>query len=468
MYLKTGVSIEVKRYVLIGIVVVLLISAGILGYTLYSNVNRVLNTDRIYKGVYIENTHVGGLTKTEAHRLLESTYLEPLKNKKIEVEIDGEKHLLSYASLDVKMNISEAVEKAYLIGRKGNISKRFREIKRVYENPVMIRLEFYYNEGKLKAFVDELFKKYYKSPVNASIKKTENKFIITPEKLGRKLDYNGLINELKSMIENQKEGKVKAKFVQIMPRITEEKLSRIKEVIGSFTTKFDSSNRPRSENIKIAASKINGSLIMPGEIFSLSKAIGPVTVENGFKIAKVIVNNEFVDGVGGGLCQIATTLYNAVLMAQLKVVERVPHSALISYVPPGRDATIASGSIDFKFKNITSVPVYLEAYTFQNTVTVNLYGENIHKGEVVKFESEILERVPYKKIYKNDPTLPKGVQKLSNKPQGGLKVKTYMLIYRNGKLKEKKLLSIDYYKPVNAIILVGTKEDATVNSSVYN
>lgn len=457
-----------KKYILIGIVVVLLVVAGILGYTLYSNVKQVLDTDRIYKGIYIENTPVGGLTRTEAYELLENTYLEPLRSKKIEVEVDKKKYKLDYASLDIRMNIGEAIEQAYSIGRKGNISSRFREIKRVYDHPVVIRLKFEYDEGKLKEFVDGLFKKYYESPVNASIRKVGNQFVITPEKLGRKVDYNDLINKLKDMIKNKKEGKVRAKFVQIVPRITKSELSKIKEVIGSFTTKFDASNRARSENIGIAARKINGSLIMPGEVFSLSKAIGPVTVENGFKIAKVIVNNEFVDGVGGGLCQIATTMYNAVLMAQLKVVERVPHSALISYVPPGRDATIASGSIDFKFKNTTNAPIYLESYTTQNTVTVNLYGESSHRGETIEFESEVLEKVPYKKVYKNDPSLPKGVQKLSNKPQNGLKVKTYMLIYKDGKLKEKKLLSVDYYKPVNAIILVGTKENTTVNSSVYN
>ncbi|WAM30932.1 VanW family protein [Caldicellulosiruptor naganoensis] len=457
-----------KRYILVGIIVVLLVLSVVLGYMLYSNVKQVLETDRIYKGVYIENTHVGGLTKTEAYELLESTYLDPLKNKKVEVEVNGESYLLNYSSLNIRMNIGEAVEQAYSIGRKGNISTRFREIKRVYDHPVVIRLKFEYDEGKLKEFVDGLFDKYYKSPVNATIKKVGNEFVITPEKMGRKLDYDDLINKLKDMIKKQKEGKVRAKFVQITPRITKSTLSKIKEVIGSFTTKFDASNVPRSKNIRIAAKKINGSLIMPGEVFSLSKAIGPVTVENGFKIAKVIVNNEFVDGVGGGLCQIATTMYNAVLMAQLKVVERAPHSALISYVPPGRDATIASGSIDFKFKNTTNAPIYLESYTSQNTVTVNLYGENTHKDEVVKFESEILEKVPYKKVYKNDPNLPKGVQRLSNKPQNGLKVKTYMLIYKDGKLKEKKLLSIDYYKPVNAIILVGTKENSTVTSSIYN
>ncbi|WAM33139.1 VanW family protein [Caldicellulosiruptor morganii] len=457
-----------KRYILTGIVAVLLILSAVLGYMLYNNVKKVLETDRIYKGVYIENVHVGGLTKKEAYELLESTFLEPLKNKKIEVKVGDKSYQLNYSSLNIQMNIVQAIEQAYSIGRKGDIFARFREIKRTYEHPVVIRLRFEYDEGKLKEFVDDLFDRYYQSPVNATIKKAGDRFVITPEKIGRKLDYSGLLNKLKEMVKNQQEGEIEAKFIQITPRITKSMLSKIKEIIGSFTTRFDASNRPRSENIRVAAKKINGNLVMPGEVFSLSKAIGPVTVENGFKIAKVIVNNEFVDGVGGGLCQIATTLYNAVLLAQLKVVERVPHSALISYVPPGRDATIASGSIDFKFKNTTSAPVYIESYASQNTVTVNLYGENSHKNEVVKFESEILERVPYKKIYKNDPNLPKGVQKLSNKPQDGLKVKTYMLVYENGRLKEKKLLSIDYYKPVNAIILVGTKENTTVTSSVYN
>ena len=148
-----------RRYVLIGIVVALLVLAGILGYTLYSNVKQVLNTDRIYKGIYIENTPVGGLTRAEAYELLENTYLEPLRSKKIEVEVDGNEYKLDYASLDIKINIGEAIEQAYSIGRKGNISRRFREIRRVYDHPVVIRLKFEYNEGKLKEFVDELFSK---------------------------------------------------------------------------------------------------------------------------------------------------------------------------------------------------------------------------------------------------------------------------------------------------------------------
>lgn len=456
-----------RRYILIGIVVVLLIASTVLGYTLYNNVTKILDTDRIYKGVYVEGVHLGGLTTEQALELLKKTYFEPLQNKKIEVIVEDKSYFLEYSSLGIKMDIDKAVEKAYSIGRKGNLATRFKEIKKVYENPVIIRLSFEYDQDKLKKFVDELFNTHYQSPVNASIKKVGDQFVITSERVGKKLDYAYLLNKLKDMIKNKQEGKVYARFLKVIPRITASELSKIKEIIGSFTTKFDSSNVARSENIRVAAQKINGSLVMPGEVFSLSKAIGPVTVENGFKIAKVIVNNEFVDGVGGGLCQIATTLYNAVLMAQLKVVERAPHSALISYVPPGRDATIASGSIDFKFKNTTSAPIYVESYTSQNTVTVNLYGKNNHKGEVVKFESEVIERVPYKKVYKNDPTLPQGVEKLSNKPQNGLKVKTYMLVYKDGKLIEKKLLSYDYYKPVNAVILVGTKAKETVSSSVY-
>ena len=446
----------------------LLIASTVLGYTLYNNVTKVLDTDRIYKGVYVEGVHLGGLTTEQALELLKKTYFEPLQNKKIEVIVEGKSYFLEYSSLGIKMDIDNAVEKAYSIGRKGNLATRFKEIKKVYENPVIIRLNFEYDQDKLKKFIDELFNTHYQSPVNASIKKVGDQFVITSERVGKKLDYAYLLNKLKDMIKNKQEGKVYARFLKVMPRITASELSKIKEIIGSFTTKFDSSNVARSENIRVAAQKINGSLVMPGEVFSLSKAIGPVTVENGFKIAKVIVNNEFVDGVGGGLCQIATTMYNAVLMAQLKVVERAPHSALISYVPPGRDATIASGSIDFKFKNTTSAPIYVESYTSQNTVTVNLYGKNNHKGEVVKFESEVIERVPYKKVYKNDPTLPQGVEKLSNKPQNGLKVKTYMLVYKDGKLIERKLLSYDYYKPVNAVILVGTKAKETVSSSVYD
>lgn len=473
-----------KRYIFVVILVVLIIACFVLGIMLYGNVRHVLDTDRIYKGIYIEDSYVGGLTKFEAYETVKKRYLEPLINKKIEVVANGKVYELKFKDLDAKLNISEAVDIAYNIGRKGNIVDRFREIKKVYDNPVKIKLGFEYDGKKLKKFVDKISKIYYKTPNNATIKRVDGSFVITPEKLGQKVDYSTLFNQLKEMIDLEKEGKVYARFIPVKPRITQAELLKIKDVLGSFTTKFDSNNVQRSENIRIAARKINGSLIMPGEVFSLSRAIGPVTVENGFKIAKVIVNNEFVDGVGGGLCQLATTMYNAVLLSQLQVIERINHSALISYVPPGRDATVASGSIDFKFKNTTNAPIYLESYGAKNTVTVTLYGENTHEGEIVKFETQVLEHVPYQKVYKSDPTLPKGTTRLSNKPQNGLKVRTYMLIYRDDRLISKKLLSTDYYKPVNAIILVGTKENSktptrskdnddndvktTVSSGVYN
>jgi len=436
-----------------------------MGFILYKNILGVLNTDKIYKGIYIENEYVSGLTKTQAYLKIKQKFLEPLENQKITINIKEDKKEITFKELEVALNIKEAIDKAYSIGRKGNIIERFNQIKKVYEHPINIRLTYNYNKEKVNQFSERIAKIYYKPSTNATIQKVGALFRITNENYGEVLDTKKLINDILKILDTKKSGEVTITFRKIRPSVRKEDLEKISDCLGEFTTKFDPTNIPRTENVKIAASKINGSLILPNEIFSLSETIGPVTIENGFKVAKVIVNNEFVDGVGGGLCQIASTLYNAVLLSQLQVIERRNHSAEVTYVPLGRDATVASGSIDFKFKNNTDTAIYLESYCNKNTITIKLYGKNEHIGESIKFETEIVEKIPYKTVTEEDPTLPKGTKKLKGPPHYGYKVKTYMLKYKDGKLLSKKLVSYDYYKPVDAIYLIGTKKISKENST---
>ncbi|MEZ0536901.1 VanW family protein [Caldicellulosiruptoraceae bacterium PP1] len=450
-----------KKVLLISFLILLIFTTSISGYFLYNTITSLLNTNKIYKGIYIEDVYVSGLTKSQAYEIIKAKYLDTIGNKSIIINIQNDRFTYSLKYFDVNLNIKEAIDEAFSIGRNGNFLERLREIKKIYDNPVKISLSYSYNNSKIKRISEKLALRYYKKSINASIKRINNKFVITNSSYGTSLDYKKLAEEMKKLLDNKKGGEINCKLNLIRPTITEEDLRKITDVIGEFTTKFNASNIPRSINIEVAANKINGNIVLPGETYSLSNVLSPVTVENGYKIAKVIVGNEFVDGVGGGLCQIATTLYNAVLQAQLKVVERLPHSALVSYVPPGRDATVASGSIDFKFKNNSDTIIYIESFRNKDTVTVRLYGKNSHIGEVVKFENEIVEKIPYKVVYKNDPTLPKGVKKRKGIPQGGLKVKTYMSIYKDGILISKKLLSYDYYKPVDDVYLVGTKEVLT-------
>lgn len=160
----------------------------------------------------------------------------------------------------------------------------------------------------------------------------------------------------------------------VQPRGSKEELSKIKDNLGGFSTDFSSSAAGRAANVKNACSLINGSVIYPGEQFSVYEVISPITTDNGYQIAGAYENGQVVDSVGGGVCQVATTLYNAVIRAELEIVQRYNHSMIVSYVKPSDDAAIAGTYKDLKFKNNLDNPVYIEGYCSGGVITFNVYG----------------------------------------------------------------------------------------------
>jgi vancomycin resistance protein YoaR len=214
----------------------------------------------------------------------------------------------------------------------------------------------------------------------------------------------------------------------------------------------------RTENVRIAANAINGILLMPGDVFSMNKALGPRVESKGYKEAPVIINGTVVPGLAGGICQVTTTVYNAALLYDLEIVERRQHGLAVSYVGAGRDATISGDAIDFKFRNTNQSPIYISAVMGKSTLSVNLYGYDEHPGRSVKIASEITERIKPDTEYINDSTLEVGKTVTEEKPITGLKSKTYKKIYQDGKLISTQLISQDYYKAAKGKIRVGTKQ----------
>jgi len=152
--------------------------------------------------------------------------------------------------------------------------------------------------------------------------------------------------------------------------------------MGTYSTKFNSSQKERSYNISLSSNAIDGTILLPGDVFSFNEIVGPRSTSAGYKTAPVIFEGELVDGIGGGVCQVSSTIYNSVLKSQLGVVERVNHSIPSTYVPKGLDATVAYGFLDFKFKNTTDFPIYIESFVNKNILTVNIYGHQTNNREV--------------------------------------------------------------------------------------
>ncbi len=283
-----------------------------------------------------------------------------------------------------------------------------------------------------------------------------------PSQEGRKLDQDKTYKLLSDALY------ANTKTIYLPVTITKPKIQTadvnslgIKELIGRGISHFAGSIPNRIYNIQLAASRINGVLIPPGEIFSYNAAVGDISAQSGYKPAYVIKSGRTVLDDGGGVCQDSTTLFRAVLNAGLPVVQRVAHAYRVGYYeqgfPPGLDATVWAPSVDFKFKNDTSSHILVQAYTSGNTLYVDLYGTSDGRN-VVLSKPIVTDRVPAPEpLYQDDPTLPKGTTKQVDWAAQGAKVKFTRSVFRNGEEIIKETWNSSF-RPWQAIYLVGTKE----------
>jgi len=255
--------------------------------------------------------------------------------------------------------------------------------------------------------------------------------------------------------------KVELYYEEILPDITTQMVERITYKLGEFETSFNPANEPRVHNIKTACSKINQKLLLAGEEFSMDMALGDRTERNGYKTAKVIVNNELVDGLGGGICQVASTIYNTVLLSGLEVLERRNHTLPLSYIEMGRDATISQGYIDFRFRNNTGYAILIEAKTAANRVIVTIWGCEPEIKTFIRIRTRIVEKIEPEGIEKiTDPSLKPGETVVIREAKPGYKVEVYRdVMDMSGKLIKTDLISVDTYYPQKKKIRTGLGEN---------
>ena len=200
---------------------------------------------------------------------------------------------------------------------------------------------------------------------------------------------------------------------------------------------------------------------MPGETFSYNKALGPRTAAAGYRNGKIYSGGEVVDGIGGGICQISSTLYNSVLLANLGIVERRNHQFVTSYLPAGRDATVVYGAIDFKFKNTRNYPIRIVASAKNGIATVSIYGIKEENEYTFSFSTRTVASIPYSTKYEENPNLPIGTENVKQKGANGIKTETYITKMLNGKIISTTLLSKDTYDAMSRIVIRGTKGSVT-------
>ena len=485
--------------------------------TFFSILN--MGSTNIINNVYINGISVSSLSTEEARNKLEPLLKEKL-DKEISIKFEDYETTILPAEIDYSYNISSALEKAYGLGRTGNIITNNIKILMSLFKKTDIQAPIIYSENKLDNVVENISLEIPNLVVDPSYYISENELILTKGSAGNKLDKDSTkqiiisaINEEKSSI-NLPVNSVQPESIDIAKihddiysepqnatvtkdpySITVEKkgidfaisIEEANNIINSSesnevsiplvyknaeitvadlgedifanrlsmsTTKYDSTNVNRATNLEIAVNKINGTVLAPGEIFSFNKVVGERTANSGFKEAIIYADGELDYGLGGGICQVSSNLYNTVLKANLEIVERKNHSMTVNYLPIGCDATVSYGSVDFKFKNSRSYPIKIVATINSGVITISIYGIKEENEYTVDIITETLQKEDFETVYERTSSIPEGTEVIKQTGKYGYKCSTYKVLYQNGKIVSKTLLSTDTYKPQKQIVQV--------------
>ncbi len=274
----------------------------------------------------------------------------------------------------------------------------------------------------------------------------------TPETSLFRLDAKTLPEEVIGALEGDRT--VDLPVVQAPKRVPDEALAEMTDLVAEYTTHFPASNRPRCANIKLASSKLNGVILMPGEKLSFNGTVGRRTLKAGFQEAGVYKQGKHDVGIGGGICQVSSTMYNAALFANLRIRQRSNHSIPVAYVPLGRDATVDYGSLDLVVENNSKAPIGVTNVYQPGSLTFRILGKKDPGLEVkVVQEGESSWDIPEKTVV--DRALPPGARRITEKGSRGHAIRTYRLVYRDGKLVEKQPLGRSNYGGGPRIVAVG-------------
>lgn len=384
-----------------------------------------------HNGISIGGIDIGGLTETEA-----AEKIAGLADSELEIILwhDEDMWNVKFSDIDVKADFTSALDAAMEIGNVGTDDEKEADKAQLTESPVNISLSYSCDETLLKNKLEE---------INNEINEKE-KFSMDIDKTAQRIIKNLAAGDLDpvTVIAGEKED-------------AEEE----KTLIGSFSTSFSANDVNRNENLRVACEKINGTVLEPGDIFDMNEALGPQTSANGYKAAGVIENGKIVSAIAGGVCQVTTTIYNAAIFAELKIVERHNHSLMVGYVPLGRDAAVAGTYKNLRFQNDTDYNVYIETYIENNNIVCNIYGHEIHDSDRrIDFERVWVATIgkPAEKVTE-DPNMYVGERQVTYSGKTGAKVDTYKLVYEGDKLVSREWFSSSTYIATADEVRVGTK-----------
>jgi len=404
-----------------------------------------------------------------------------LFKKEIKPRLYLDDSLLSDTIKDINSKMKDAIvdnsyyiEKNNLIivkGKAGYIIKTeelkekiYEQISNIHTNYQIIEIPVEYKEPE-PINLQKIHEEIYKEPQDAYVQK--NPTVVHPEVNG--IDFKISVEEAEELLkEDKEEYTIPLKITKPKKTINNLGEEAFPDLLATFSTRFDGSNYNRNTNIKLAAKKVNGTVILPGEKFSFNTIVGSRTIEAGFKEGTAYIGGKVVPDVGGGVCQVSSTIYNTALLANMQIVERSNHMFTTGYVAASRDATVYYGSLDFVFKNSRKYPIKMVASANGGVCKVSIYGIKEEKEYEVIIQSKITSYINPTTIYKEDPTLEEGKEIVEQTAITGCRSEGYKILKLNGKIVSQTLLSKDTYKSRNKIVRRGTKKTTTTPTKPAN
>ena len=523
---KEKIKTNKNKIIIISIVSIIILLIAMFLCSIFALLN--MNNNKIIKGITINQISVENLTKEEALEKIEEEANKNLE-KDINVKYNDFEYSIKLAQIEVKYKIEEAVEKAFNTGRSNNIFIDNYTILKTRLKKENLDLEYEYNEKLLDEIIDDITVKIPEAVVEPSYYIENEKLYISKGTKGNTIEKEALKKEILERIEEEKNEDIILEIYEVepsdidiekiynevytepkdayytkdpfeifphvnginfdkeaakaileqdkeeyeipliitTPKITTNKIGTeaFPDMLSTFSTRSDASNTPRTTNLKLAMQKLNEVVVSPGETFSYNKTLGKRTAEAGYKEAGGFAGGKVVQTLAGGICQISSTLYDAVVYANLDIVERHNHMFLAGYVGAGKDATVVYGIYDFKFKNTRKYPIMIKTSIGSGVAQISIYGVKEEVEYEVEISSKILSYIPYKVVYETDNSLASGKEKVAQNGMNGCKSITYKILKLNGAQVSSTVLSTDTYDPMNKIIKRGpskTTETSTV------
>lgn len=455
-----------KKMSILWLLITAFIAVGLLLFCQFYFGDSINNKTTFYQNTHINGIDVSGLTRTQADNLISQKLIDNKDEINIILKTGDKSWSITGEELSIIGNNKPTLDEVINYGREGNIFAKKKIEKQIQKDGLFVNIPYEDMLGGLEEHVENIINEVENAPKPCGIIFTpdsENMFSLGTPVSGKIVNKELLKKEINKALSMNGQGEIEIPIKEILP---ENDLSEFLEKISlrsSFTTNYSKSSVDRKSNIKLALSKFNGLIVEPDEEISFNKITGSRTKENGYKTAKIIIGGKYVDGVGGGVCQASTTLYNALIRSDIEILQVNHHTLPASYVPLSFDAMVSEGYADLVFKNNLDTPIFIKTFCNDENITVEIYGQPFEEGLSINTRAELLKVIPHSgdDILKDtsgqyeSKVLYKGEYYRLKYPQEGYESKGYIEYYKDGEKIDEKEIRHDRYLPQNGIIVEG-------------